>query len=149
MVRRLDDRATWLVGRAHLRSHRLLHEAFAEAGARPYHYRVLAALEESGPLSQADLGRLTDLDRSDVTTSLDALGRSGLTVREPDPAHRRRNRVSITEAGRAELLRLDAVLSGVQDRFLGPLSEPERVVFLDLAARLAGDGAPGGPGRSG
>ncbi|WP_306371114.1 MarR family winged helix-turn-helix transcriptional regulator [Nocardiopsis sp. CC223A] len=146
MVRRLDDRATWLVSRAHLRSHRLLQEAFAEADARPYHYRLLAALEESGPLSQAELGRRVGLDRSDVATSLDALGRGGFAVREPDPAHRRRNRVSITEAGRAELLRLDAVLAEVQDRFLSPLAEAERTVFLGLVARLAED--PGGGHQS-
>ncbi|CAL9396030.1 hypothetical protein SUDANB121_01365 [Nocardiopsis dassonvillei] len=140
MVRRLDDRATWLVGRAYLHSHRLLQEAFAEAGARPYHYRLLAALEESGPLSQAELGRRVGLDRSDVATSLDVLGRAGFAVREPDPAHRRRNRVSITPAGRAELHRLDAVLDGVQDRFLAPLSAAERTVLLGLLARLAGEG---------
>lgn len=139
MVHRLDDRATWLVGRAHLRSHGLLQEAFAAAGARPYHYRLLAALEESGPLSQAELGRATGLDRGDVTRSLDALGGSGLILREPDPADRKRNRVSITRAGRAELYRLDAVLTEVQERFLAPLSAEERAVFLGLVARLARD----------
>lgn len=139
MVRRLEDRATWLVGRAHLRSHGLLQEAFAAAGARPYHYRLLAALEESGPLSQADLGRAVGLDRGDVTRSLDALGEGGFILREPDPADRKRNRVSITPAGRAELHRLDAVLDGVQERFLAPLSAAERTVLLGLVARLAGE----------
>lgn len=127
----------WLLGRASLRAHTLLQEAFAREGARPYHYRLLATLEEAGPASQADLGRATGLDRSDVTGALDALGRAGFTAREADPGDRRRNVVRLTEAGRQELLRLDDVLTDVQERVLEPLTEPERGTLMALLARLA------------
>jgi hypothetical protein len=33
------------------------------------YYRLLAALEERGPIGQADLGRSTSVDRSDVVTA--------------------------------------------------------------------------------
>lgn len=48
---RVRDRPTWLISRAHARSSRLLNEAFEShgSGLRPYHYRLLSALEESGP----------------------------------------------------------------------------------------------------
>src|SRR5439155_6753872 len=42
---------------ASLHAHRLLTAAFASAGSRGYHYRLLAALREYGPASQARLGR--------------------------------------------------------------------------------------------
>jgi len=137
MVKRLDERVTWLVGRAQSRSHALLSDSFDRAGSRPYHYRLLAALEESGPASQADLGRMTGLDRSDVSGAIDALFEAGFVHREPDPSDRRRNIVAVTKPGRTELRRLDAVLDAVQEKFLAPLTDSERQVFRGLVARLA------------
>lgn len=137
MVKRLDERATWLVGRAQVRAHALLQEVFAAAGARPYHYRILAALAELGTASQADIGRLTGIDRSDVTAALDVLCGAGFATRSPDPADGRRKLVSLTEQGRAQLDALDTVLDDVQAEFLGPLTPSEQRTFLDLIGRLA------------
>jgi DNA-binding MarR family transcriptional regulator len=141
MVQNLGGRATWVVSRANARGHALLQEAFAAAGSRPYYYRILAALSEHGPASQADIGRSTGIDRSDVTTSLDALCEAGFAARDPDPADRRRNLVSLTGPGRAELQRLDAVLDAVQAQFLARLTVSEQEVVLGLMTRLAGDDA--------
>ncbi len=57
------------------------------------------ALEQLGPCSQADLGRATTIDRSDVVDVLGDLDAWGLTRRETDPSDRRRNVVLLTEAG--------------------------------------------------
>ncbi|PRA79744.1 MarR family winged helix-turn-helix transcriptional regulator [Microbacterium sp. MYb66] len=137
---RLEGRATWWVSRAHLRAHALLQELFADAGARAYHYRLLAAVEEAGPISQADLGRAAELDRSDVSVALVALEASGFVTRAPHPSDRRRILVALTAPGRAELARLDAVVDHAQERFLAPLAEEERAGFLDMVRRL-GSGA--------
>lgn len=137
MGKRLDEQATWLVSRAQSRGHALLREAFESVGSKPYHYRILAALHDAGPASQADVGRMTGLDRSDVSGAIEALSDAGLVLREPDPTDRRRNVVSVTNLGRTELRRLDAVLDRVQAEFLAPLTEPERQVFLGLVGRLA------------
>lgn len=145
MVSRLRDQASWLLSRAHLRAHGVLQEAFAAAGSRPYHYRILAVLEEFGPLSQAELGRRAGIDPSDVTTSLDALGSLGFAAREADPLDRRRKRIRLTDAGRDELLRLDAVLGAVQKRFLAPLNSAEQAEFLRLIARLSDEPGPSRP----
>ncbi|WP_341947157.1 MarR family transcriptional regulator [Microbacterium sp. LWH11-1.2] len=133
---RLDGRATWQVSRAHLRAHSLLQELFADAGARAYHYRLLAALEEAGAVSQAELGRVTGLDRSDVSVALSALEEGALIVRAAHPTDRRRNLVSLTARGRDELARLDAVVERAQALFLAPLAEEERDAFLDMITRL-------------
>ncbi|GIF52151.1 DNA-binding MarR family transcriptional regulator [Asanoa ferruginea] len=136
---RLQGRATWLVSRAYARSSGLLAAAFEThgAGLRSYHYRLLAALEEWGPASQADLGRSTGIDRSDVTAALTELESRELVERSVDPDHKRRNIVTITAAGLALLVDLDKVIAGVQDEFLAPLTAAQRRQFLDLAARLA------------
>lgn len=135
-MRRLEDRATWWVSRAQLRAHGLLQELFTEAGARAYHYRLLAAVEESGPISQADIGRSTEIDRSDVSVALTTLEDDGFVARAPHPSDRRQNLVTITASGRAELARLDAVVDRAQELFLAPLEQGERAVFLDLVRRL-------------
>ncbi|CAI9416377.1 MarR family winged helix-turn-helix transcriptional regulator [Nocardioides sp. T2.26MG-1] len=139
-LRRVADRPTWLLSRANARAQGLLAEAFAAAGVRGYHFRLMAALEQLGPCSQADLGRATAIDRSDVVAVLDDLDAWGLTRRKPDPADRRRNVVLLTEDGAARLEELDAVLGGVQEAVLEPLSAAERATLLRLLRRLAPEG---------
>ncbi|AQA23266.1 winged helix DNA-binding domain protein [Rhodococcus sp. MTM3W5.2] len=87
---------TWLMGQAGIHAQRLLNERMAEAGAHRWHYSVLSALAEHGPLSQASLGRLCRLDRSDIAAVVGELEGGGYLVREPDPVDRRRNVVTIT-----------------------------------------------------
>ena len=136
---RLEARATWRVSRMHARVTRLLGAAFDAHGdgLRSYHYRLLAALEQGGAMSQAELGRRTGIDRSDVTGALGDLEPRGLVLRAADPTHGRRKIVTITPDGVARLGELDAVIDGVQEEFLGPLTPAQRREFLDLAARLA------------
>jgi MarR family transcriptional regulator, lower aerobic nicotinate degradation pathway regulator len=135
---RVQDRPTWLISRTYARSHGLLNDGFAASGTglRGYHYRLLAALEEWGPASQANLGRGTSIDRSDVVTVLSELERRGLVQRTVDPSHRRRNIVSITRAGSEQLHALDDVVDEVQERVLAPLSQNERRQLTKLLRKL-------------
>jgi DNA-binding MarR family transcriptional regulator len=136
MPARVRELPTWLISRAYAHAHRLLGEGFASAGVRGYHYRLLAALEESGPASQADLGRRTSIDRSDVVAALNELADHGLIQRAPDPDDRRRNVITITRAGTRKLRELDAVLAGVQEQLLAPLSPADRRKLVTLLLRL-------------
>ena len=136
---RMRDRPTWLISRAYARANGLLQEGFAQGGGglRGYHYRLLAALDEWGPASQAALGRGTGIDRSDVTAALVDLEERGLVRRDVNQADRRRNIVSITAAGTSQLEALDSVLDGIQERLLAPLSQDERRQFVTLVRRIA------------
>jgi MarR family transcriptional regulator, lower aerobic nicotinate degradation pathway regulator len=136
---RIRDRPTWLISRTYSRSHGLLNEGFAATGSglRSYHYRLLAALEEWGPVGQADLGRSTSVDRSDVVTLLGDLERLGLIERAVNPSNRRRNIVSITPAGTRQLRALDHVVDDIQERVLAPLSQNERRQLTKLLRKLA------------
>jgi DNA-binding MarR family transcriptional regulator len=136
---RVKDRPTWLISRAYGRSHGLLNDGFAASGAglRGYHYRLLAALEEWGPVGQADLGRSTGVDRSDVANALTELERLALVERTVNPDNRRRNIVAITAAGSERLHVLDHVLDEIQERVLAPLSQAERRQLTTLLRKLA------------
>ncbi|MWA01366.1 MarR family transcriptional regulator [Actinomadura sp. LD22] len=133
---RLRHAASWLINQASAHSHRLVADGFAAAGARGYHYRLLAALEEYGPASQADLGRRAAIDRSDVVAALNEMAEGEFVERAPDPADRRRNIITLTPAGRRHLHELDRVLAGVQDELLAPLSAPERARLTELLTRI-------------
>jgi MarR family transcriptional regulator, lower aerobic nicotinate degradation pathway regulator len=139
---RLAGRPTWLLSRAYGRSSALLNAGFAAHGngLRSYHYRLLAALEEWGPASQADLGRSTGIDRSDVTAALAELESRNLIERTPDPGNRRRNIVTLTPEGAGQLRDLDTLVGAIQDELLAPLTAAQRRQFITLIARIA-DGA--------
>ena len=136
-LRRVAGRPTWLLARANARSQGLLADAFAAEGVRGYHFRLLAALDQYGPASQADLGRHTGIDRSDVVATLNDLAGTGLVRREPDPADGRRNIVTMTTRGASALERLDAVVDGIQTTVLAPLNASERKTFVRLLSKLS------------
>ena len=138
---RLTDRPTWLISRAYARSTGLLNAGFESRGngLRGYHYRLLAALDEWGPASQADLGRNTGIDRSDVTAALAELDTRGLIERTVDPEHKRRNIVTLTPDGVKQLSVLDAVVDAIQDQLMAPLTAAQRLRFLALIRLLLDD----------
>jgi DNA-binding MarR family transcriptional regulator len=141
----LAGKPTWLINQVSGHAHRLLATRLAAAGARGYHFRLLAALAEFGPASQASLGRRAEMDRSDVTAAVSELAAAGLAERMPDAGDRRRNVVTITAAGRARLRQLDRILDGVQDELLASLSPRERTQLAALLGRMLAQHAADGP----
>jgi DNA-binding MarR family transcriptional regulator len=132
----LMGKPSWLISEVSRLAHPLLTDKLGTAGSRGYHYRLLAALQEFGPASQASLGRRTGMDRSDVATAVTELVGRGLAGRAPDPADRRRNVINITPAGTAHLRRLEELLADVQDELLAPLSAAERQQLIRLLTRI-------------
>jgi DNA-binding MarR family transcriptional regulator len=138
---RIDRTATRLLSRANARAQAIRLDAFAAAGSTGYVSRLLASLADEGDASQAELSRRTGIDPSDVVAALNELSAGGFVTRERDPSDGRRNVVALTPAGQAELQRLDAVVAGIQERFLAPLTSTERRQLVRLLAKLA-DGPP-------
>ena len=132
----LMAKPTWLISEVSRLAHPLITDKLATAGSRGYHYRLLAALQEFGPASQASLGRRTAMDRSDVAAAVNELVSRGLAGRALNPADRRRNVISITPAGTAHLRRLEELLADVQDELLTPLSPAERQQLIHLLSRI-------------
>jgi DNA-binding MarR family transcriptional regulator len=133
---RVRTKPSWLLGQAALPANRLVAAALAGVGARRHHYALLAALDEVGATSQAELSRRTTIDRSDMVATVNELAERGLVERAPDTADRRRNVVTLTAAGRRRLRELDALLAEVQDDLLAPLSAEERAELVHLLTRV-------------
>jgi DNA-binding MarR family transcriptional regulator len=133
---RLRNLPSRLINLASMPASRLSNQALAAAGARRYHYALLAALDEFGPASQAALGRRIGVDRSDMVATVNELAEQELVERSPDPSDRRRNVVTITPAGTRHLAELDRLTAGAQDQLLAPLSTNERKQLVALLNRI-------------
>ena len=133
---RLQRLPSWLLSASALVGDRLVNEALATEGVRKYHFRVLVALSDDGPLSQADLGRRLSIDRSDMAAVVAELEQRELVARTRDDRDRRRNVVTVTARGEDALARMDAAIAAAQDELLAPLSAPERQQLTELLTRL-------------
>ncbi|MFG1627792.1 MarR family winged helix-turn-helix transcriptional regulator [Kribbella sp. NPDC049227] len=127
---------SWLLTQSAAHAQRIVTESFAAAGARQYHFRLLATLVEFGPASQATLGRHTGIDRSDVVAALNELVDEGYVDRTPDPADGRRNIITITAAGRRRHKRLTTLVAKAQDEIFAALSPADRKRLTTLLARV-------------
>jgi MarR family transcriptional regulator, lower aerobic nicotinate degradation pathway regulator len=139
---RIDRMPTWLLSRANARAQSIRVEAFAAAGSTGYISRLLASLADEGVASQAELSRRTGIDPSDVVAAINDLESSRLVTRQRDPRDARRNVITLTRTGRAELARLDALVAAVQERFLAPLSESERRQLTRILTKLTAENDP-------
>jgi DNA-binding MarR family transcriptional regulator len=133
---RLRNLPSWLVNQVAIAGNRLVAEGLSGVAMRRHHYALLAALDEAGPASQADLGRRIMVDRSDMVATVNELGEQGLVERAPDPTDRRRNVVTITPTGRKRLRELDRLVAGAQDELLAPLPARERAQLIRLLTRV-------------
>ncbi|MFC3451564.1 MarR family winged helix-turn-helix transcriptional regulator [Amycolatopsis speibonae] len=133
---RWRDLPSWLLTQTANHAHRLVTDGFSAVDARGYHFRVLATLDESGPASQATLGRRSGIHVSEMVATINELAERELVERAPDPADRRRNVISLTAAGERQLRRLEKQLAERQDELLAPLSAAERERFAALLTKL-------------
>jgi DNA-binding MarR family transcriptional regulator len=113
------------------------HGAFEGTGLSPFHYAVLALLEEDPRETQAAIADALGYDRSHVVRLLDELEERDLVVRKRDPEDRRRHVVKMTPEGRKMLAKLRAIVARLEDHFLAPLDRDDRAVLHALLVRLA------------
>jgi DNA-binding MarR family transcriptional regulator len=133
---RLTGTPSWLLTQAAGYASRLVADGLSTVGARGYHYRVLAALSEYGAMSQVALGRRSKIYVSDVVATINELAEAAFVERAPDPQDRRRNVITITDAGEQRLRWLDREIETIQENLLAPLEADERAELKRLLARL-------------
>jgi MarR family transcriptional regulator, transcriptional regulator for hemolysin len=74
---------------------------------------------------QSELALALDISSGSLVRLVDQLEQAGLVVREVDPADRRVNRVTLTEAGHALIGRIEPVLTEIRRDVLDGISDED------------------------
>jgi MarR family transcriptional regulator, lower aerobic nicotinate degradation pathway regulator len=113
-------------------------DEYEKIGLNPYHYAILALLDEGAPETQAAIADSLGYDRGTLVGLLDELEEQRLIERKRDPDDRRRHLVRLTGDGKRMLGRLRALSDRLENEFLAPLDAEQRAtlhaLLLDLAA---------------
>jgi DNA-binding MarR family transcriptional regulator len=114
----------------------LLSEAIARhVGLSPSDLEVLGAIEQHGPLTAGQLGKLTGLSPAAVTGLIDRLERAGVAARRSDTTDRRRVLVEVS-AGAREVADLYVSLEQDVRRTLDGCTPAQLRVTADLLHEL-------------
>lgn len=117
-------------------------EKVAKFGLNQQQHAILSCLAEFGPAAQKDVAGRLGLDSGDIVAFLDSLQAAGLITRERDPVDRRRQILTITDAGRVILTEADEKLSDEAAGVLGVLTDRQRHQLYDLAVKVLADRFP-------
>ncbi|MEP7023270.1 MAG: MarR family winged helix-turn-helix transcriptional regulator [Actinomycetota bacterium] len=109
--------------------------ALAEIGMTPRGHCVLVhAL--AAELTQIELARLTDLDKTTMVMTLDELEAAGYAERRPSPADRRARIIAVTPAGSQIAAAGQVIVDRVHREVLQALPPSEQDSFMDALTRL-------------
>jgi DNA-binding MarR family transcriptional regulator len=133
----LEEQVGFLLRRAQQRATEQFNAVMAPFEITPTQFAALAKLDDVGPTSQNQLGRLTAMDPATIFSVVGRLVRRGWVTQMPDPHDGRLVMVGLSAAGLVAVRQMKAVAAEVSAATLAPLSEDEARVFLALIGKLA------------
>ena len=134
--RAVPDLSFMLAHASHVLATRMT-AAFAEIGITPREYCVLNHAT-TGELTQIELARLSDLDKTTMVVTLDELEEAGYAERRPSRTDRRARVVVVTDEGRQLVAAGHEIADRVHREVLDALPAGQRAAFTGALASLAG-----------
>jgi MarR family transcriptional regulator, organic hydroperoxide resistance regulator len=98
--------------------------------------RILYVLWEHERLTISEIGRLTSLANTSLTSMLDRMEEGGLIVRIPDNHNRRQTFITITEQAKAYREAYDLVSEQMNTLFYQGFTESEVTAFEKMLSRI-------------
>jgi DNA-binding MarR family transcriptional regulator len=127
----------FLLQRAHHAFRAKVVAALAGSGLNPGQLAIVAALASVNDLSQRELTRLTDIEKSSMVLFLNQLEADGWVERRTHPTDGRAHAIHLSEAGRVRLAPIGQRLAAAEATFLERLSDEETRQLADMLHRLA------------
>ena len=140
--RELVSSAVFLLKKLGMKATAQSSRAYEDAGLHPYHYAILALLDEGVRETQGAIAQALGYDKGQLVGLLDELEAAGLVERRRDPIDRRRHVVAMTTRGEEALETLRTIAGTVEQDFLAPLSEDERRQLHALLLKVAQEHLP-------
>ena len=107
---------------------------------RPVHDFALRAIL-SGADSASELGRRMSVAKQSAAKTIAGLEERGFVRREPDPADRRRNRLTVTEHGLAMLREGEAIFDELREQWERQVGAESVKALEETLGRLLADNA--------
>lgn len=137
----IEDLFTYRLHLLKKQTDRTMNEAFSAALSLSLtEARILLSVGAFGPISVSDLGRASNLDRSQASRATDALERKGLLEKASNAADARGVLVKLSAQGRNTYRRASAISTAQNEAILAVLSAHEREVLQDALAKLVAQG---------
>jgi DNA-binding MarR family transcriptional regulator len=115
-----------------------LDDALRACGLTMAQWTALRAANEQPGASGAELARACRVSAQTMHTTIAALERVGLVVRQPHAVHGRVVQVYLSNAGERRLAEGQVIVAETEDRVLAGLTEEEQELLVGLLARVAG-----------
>ena len=116
---------------------RAFDKALAEAGGSLPVWLILLNLKIHKPANQQELAKAVGVREATLTHHLNAMDARGLVTRTRDPANRRFQVVTMTEAGEAAFLRLRSAAMAFNARLSAGLTGADLDTLAALLSQLA------------
>lgn len=113
-----------------------VHDAYGD-GCQPAQFPLLAALDRYGPLKVGEAAERLGVSQPSVTRTANTMIEDGMIDTEVDPEDRRQKRLSLSETGKARVLRQKiAVWPGVTQAARSLLGDEDMDAFLEMITRI-------------
>ncbi len=103
----------------------------------PIQAAAMMTLHAHGPTSQAELGRLIDMEATNVRGLVARLEALGLVSIEGHPSDTRQNVVTTTRKGNTAAVEIAGISARASAETLNALTDDERETFIALLSRIA------------
>lgn len=133
----LEDQIGFRLRKAHQRATTIFTDVMAEFDVTPTQFAALAKLDDLGPISQNQLGRLTAMDPATILGVVGRLHRCGWLRARPSIEDQRLMLIELTPEGVVRIKAMKERAAMVTARTVSSLSAAEAQTLNELLARLS------------
>jgi DNA-binding MarR family transcriptional regulator len=135
----LERTLSWLLAGAGKLVLRRWTVMLAELELTSSQYKLLLALDETGPLGQQRLAELVGIDPRNAVPIVETSVEQGLLIRQVDPTDRRRRVLELAPEGRRLATKLRTRTAEIEEELLAELAPADRATLRRMLHTLLSD----------